>query len=145
MILVGCVAQARRTEAPDGLRRPSGLFAFLRQHYICPTGLFLDQATGARRRLARLSRPIRYLTLACYRYAEWSGNERALALANACTRKLLELQVRRESGHGSSIRPEGGSLIFTRSIRSINRVCARVLRVRRTARCRGATDALVKG
>jgi len=90
LILIGCVEQARR----DGGRWAStarDLFAFLNARYSCPSGLFYDGAVGARRRFSSFATHT-YLTLACYKFGEWSGNTRALALAKACTRTLIELQ-----------------------------------------------------
>jgi len=91
MILIGCVEQARRTRAARWAERARELFAFLCQHYTCPSGLFFDQAKGARRAFSSFATNT-YLTLACYVFGEWSGNGRALALAKACTRKLIALQ-----------------------------------------------------
>jgi len=48
-------------------------------------------AIGARRRFSSFATHT-YLTLACYKFGEWSGNKRALALAKASTRTLIELQ-----------------------------------------------------
>lgn len=91
MILIGCVQQARRSDSGPWASTAHDLFAFLRQHYTCPSGLFLDGAVGYRRRFSSFATNT-YLTLACYVYGEWSGDERALALAKTCTRKLIELQ-----------------------------------------------------
>jgi hypothetical protein len=90
LILIGCVEQARR----DGGRWAStahDLFAFLNARYSCPSGLFYDAAVGPRRRFSSFATQT-YLTLACYKFGEWSGNTRALALAKACTRTLIDLQ-----------------------------------------------------
>jgi hypothetical protein len=91
MILIGCVEQARRAAIGQWASMAHELFAFLSQRYTCSSGLFFDAAAGGRRRFSSFATNT-YLTLACYIYGEWSGNERALALAKACTRKLIELQ-----------------------------------------------------
>jgi hypothetical protein len=91
MILIGCVEQARSATSRKWSSTAHDLFAFLSQRYSSPSGLFLDAATGSRRRFSSFATHT-YLTLASYIYGEWSGNERALILAKACTRKLIELQ-----------------------------------------------------
>jgi hypothetical protein len=90
LILVGCVEQARR-EGGRWASTARDLFEFLNERYSCPSGLFYDAAIGARRRFSSFATHV-YLTLACYKFGEWSGNTRALALATACTRTLIELQ-----------------------------------------------------
>jgi hypothetical protein len=61
------------------------------QNYTCPGGLFLDAAVGVRRAFSSFATNT-YLTLASYIYGCWSGTKIALALANACALKLIELQ-----------------------------------------------------
>jgi len=89
MILIGCVEQARRGSDSLGAAAHE-LFGLLDRRYACPSGLFFEGA-GLRRRFSSFATNT-YLTLACYVYAEWSGSERALALAKACTRKLIACQ-----------------------------------------------------
>jgi len=91
MILIGCVAQARRAPASHWTSTAHDLFRFLLQSYTCPGGLFLDAAAGVRRAFSSFATNT-YLTLASYIYGCWSGSKIALALANACALKLIELQ-----------------------------------------------------
>jgi len=67
------------------------LFAFLADRFSCPSGLFYDAPAGSRRNFSSFATHT-YLTLACFTYGEWSGDERALNLAKKCTAKLIELQ-----------------------------------------------------
>lgn len=90
MILIGCVEQAKRN-LPELGAVAHDLFAHLAQNYSCESGLFFDEATGVRRRFSSFATNS-YLTLACYIYGEWSGNLRAIELANRCSRKLITLQ-----------------------------------------------------
>jgi len=90
LILIGCVEQARR-DPGRWASTAHDLFEFLSERYSCPSGLFYDAAIGARRRFSSFATHT-YLTLACYKFGEWSGNKRALALAKASTRTLIELQ-----------------------------------------------------
>jgi hypothetical protein len=90
MILIGCVAQAKRS-MPDLGTLAHDLFAHLDKNYSCESCLFFDEATGLRRRFSSFATNT-YLTLACYIYGEWSGNRRAIELAKRCSRKLISLQ-----------------------------------------------------
>ena len=90
MILIGCVAQAKRNMRELG-PIAKDLFAHLEQNYSCESGLFFDEAKGLRRRFSSFATNS-YLTLACYIYGEWCGDRRALDLANRCTRQLISLQ-----------------------------------------------------
>ena len=90
MVLTGVVAQARREpEAWSPLAHQ--LFGFLSKNYASPSGLFLDTPVVFRRRFASFATQT-YLTLACYAYGEFAEAQTAIDLANACTRKLMELQ-----------------------------------------------------
>jgi hypothetical protein len=91
MNLIGCVAMARRAAAGRWAATAHELFALLSERYTSPSGLFFDGAAGARRAFSTFATHT-YLALACYVYAAWSGSARALALANACARKLMALQ-----------------------------------------------------
>jgi hypothetical protein len=90
MVLIGCVEQAKRN-MPELGPVAKDLFAHLERNYSCESCLFFDEATGIRRRFSSFATNT-YLTLACYIYGEWSGNRRALDLANRCARKLISLQ-----------------------------------------------------
>ena len=90
MILVGVVAQAKK----DGAKwtaTATALFQFLLDRYHAASGLFFDAAHGPRRRFGSFATQT-YLTLACYAYGELMSDDRAIKIANACTRKLIERQ-----------------------------------------------------
>jgi len=90
MIVVGVAAQAkvdRKKWSPIA----TGLFAFLLDRYYSPSGLFFDAAFGPRRRYASFATQT-YLLLACYAYGELMNDDRAIQIANTCTRKLIERQ-----------------------------------------------------
>jgi hypothetical protein len=90
MILTGAVAQARLN--PSSWSQISAeLFDFLIERYRCASGLFFDAAIGPRRRFASFATQT-YLTFACYAYGIFANNERAIEIANTCTRKLISLQ-----------------------------------------------------
>jgi hypothetical protein len=90
MILTGIVAQARAGRK-ESYRFADPLFAFLVERYHGASGLFFDEPFGLRRRFASFASQT-YLTLACYAYGEFARNERAIGIANACVRKLADLQ-----------------------------------------------------
>jgi hypothetical protein len=90
MILAGVTAQARH-EPQAWSPIANKLFEFLIERYHSPAGLFFDTAYGARRRFASFASQT-YLTLASYCYGDFSGDERAIAIANRCTRKLIGFQ-----------------------------------------------------
>jgi hypothetical protein len=90
MLLTGIVAQAAegRTELAH---HAAPLFNFLSESYATESGLFCDTATGFRRRFASFATQT-YLAIACYSYGEFAGEVEAIDLANACVRRLIELQ-----------------------------------------------------
>jgi hypothetical protein len=90
MILAGVTAQARR-EPGTWSTIARKLFEFLIERYHSEAGLFFDTAHGPRRRFASFATQT-YLTLASYCYGDLSGDERAIRIANACTRKLIGFQ-----------------------------------------------------
>jgi hypothetical protein len=90
MILTGIVAQAR-TDPKQWKLFADELFAFLIERYHGTSGLFFDAPFGLRRRFASFASQT-YLTLACYSYGEFANNCRAIEIASACTRKLIDLQ-----------------------------------------------------
>ena len=90
MILVGVVAQAKH-DRQRWCAIASQLLQFLLTRYHAPSGLFFDAAFGLRRRYASFATQT-YLLLACYAYGELMGDDRAIQIANACTRKLIERQ-----------------------------------------------------
>jgi hypothetical protein len=90
MLLIGVVAQAKRGRK-DWTRFSGPLFSFLRERYHGDSELFCDAASGFRRRFASFATQT-YLAIACYHHGEFAGNSAAIAMANACTRKLIALQ-----------------------------------------------------
>jgi hypothetical protein len=67
------------------------LFQFLLDRYHAASGLFFDAASGPRRRFGSFATQT-YLPLACYAYGELMSDDRAIKIANAYTRKLIERQ-----------------------------------------------------
>ncbi len=90
MLLTGIVAQAKAGRK-QWYHLADPLFSFLNERYHSDSGLFFDAASGFRRRFASFATQT-YLTIACYHYGEFAGNPAAIAMANACTRKLIALQ-----------------------------------------------------
>jgi hypothetical protein len=90
MLLAGIVAQAKAGRK-DWCRFAGPLFSFLSERYHSESGLFFDAPSGFRRRFASFATQT-YLSIACYHYGEFAGNSAAIAMANACTRKLIALQ-----------------------------------------------------
>jgi hypothetical protein len=91
MILAGYVRAAQYRGGEPWTETAHELFRFLREGYTCPSGLFYDSIVLGRRSFSSFATQT-YLTLACFIYGEWSGENRALELAKACARKLIELQ-----------------------------------------------------
>lgn len=90
MILTGLTAQvAAGEERWRDLLAP--LFERLLERHSCKSGLFFEGGGPFRRRFATFATQT-YLTIACYVYFDYSGDKRALALANACVEKLISLQ-----------------------------------------------------
>ena len=90
MILTGIVAQAR-ADRKELYRFADPLFAFLTQHFYNASGLFCDAPAGLRRRFGSFASQT-YLAIACYYFGEFTNNRRALEIAHACVRRLIELQ-----------------------------------------------------
>jgi hypothetical protein len=90
MLLTGIVAQAK-VGGRDWRRFAGSLFSFLTDRYRSESGLFFDVPSGLRRRFASFATQT-YLTIACYYYGELTGDSSAIAIANACSRKLIGLQ-----------------------------------------------------
>jgi hypothetical protein len=72
------------------------LFKFLVEKYRCRSDLFFDVPSGFRRRFASFASQS-YLTLACYRYGQFTGDLGAIEMAMACTHHLIKLQGPRGS------------------------------------------------
>ena len=64
---------------------------FLIEQYHSASGLFFDGSSGFRRRYASFASQT-YLTIACYSYGEFAKNRKSIEIANACVRKLIDLQ-----------------------------------------------------
>jgi hypothetical protein len=90
MLLTGIVAQAKAGRG-DWHQLATPLFLFLRDRYHCESELFFDAAWGFRRRFTSFATQV-YLAIACYYYGELTGDASAIAMANACSRKLIQLQ-----------------------------------------------------
>lgn len=90
MLLAGVIAQAQSGDK-RWAKFIEPLFAFLRERYLAPSGLFFDHPQGFRRRFASFATQT-YLTLACYLYGEFTGKPDAIAMADRCTRKLIAFQ-----------------------------------------------------
>ena len=90
MILTGVVAQAQAGRK-EWYRFAEPLFAFLIEQYHSASGLFFDGSSGFRRRYASFASQT-YLTIACYSYGEFAKNRKSIEIANACVRKLIDLQ-----------------------------------------------------
>jgi hypothetical protein len=90
MILAGVAAQAK-LDSQKWSPLASELFAFLVERYHSRSGLFFDAPFGPRRRFASFATQT-YLTLACYAYGELMHDNRAIEMANVCTRKLIARQ-----------------------------------------------------
>jgi hypothetical protein len=90
MLLTGVSAQVK-AGGREWQQFAVPLFSFLRDRYHCESGLFLDAAAGFRQRFTSFATQV-YLAMACYRYGELTGHAPAIGMANACTRKLIQLQ-----------------------------------------------------
>jgi hypothetical protein len=145
MILTGCVEHAKRTASSRWAATAHDLFAFLCEHYSCASGLFFNAATGGRRAFSSFATHT-YLTLACYIYGEWSGNEHALTLAKECTRKLIELQGPQGEWPWFYYTP-GGRVMDFYEIYSVHQqgMAPAFLECAERHLVPGATEALVKG
>lgn len=87
--LSGAVAQARQDTTWRPLAR--ALSELLLARFRGPGALFRDSGTGARRHFATFATQV-YAALSLYQWAELDGAPAALAAANACAAKLIDLQ-----------------------------------------------------
>ncbi|MEZ2144025.1 hypothetical protein AAE026_17345 [Bradyrhizobium sp. DN5] len=90
MLLTGVVAQAKRGDK-EWAHFAAPLYRFLEERFRTGSGIFFDVPSGFRRRFASFATQI-YLSIACYHYGEFAGESSALAMADACVRKLITLQ-----------------------------------------------------
>jgi hypothetical protein len=90
MLLTGLSVQVNAgNRRGESLIRP--LFHYMVENYSSPSGLFYDSPTSWRRRFASFATQT-YLTIACYNVSGLLKDDRPLALANACVKKLISLQ-----------------------------------------------------
>jgi hypothetical protein len=87
--LSGATAQARRDASWRPLART--LSAVMLQHFRGPGALFRDSGRGPRRHFATFATQV-YAALSLYQYGELADDAAAIAAANDCARKLIELQ-----------------------------------------------------
>ena len=90
MLLTGIVAQAAAGRR-ELWRFAGPLFSFLTERYRGDSNLFFDTPSGYRRRFSSFATQT-YLTIACYHYGEFMEDPVAIAMANACARRLIALQ-----------------------------------------------------
>jgi hypothetical protein len=90
MLLTGVVAQVREG-GKEWTCFANPLFRFLQERFYGDAGLFFDASSAFRRRFASFATQV-YLSIACYHYGEFSGDASAIAMANTCVRKLIDLQ-----------------------------------------------------
>jgi hypothetical protein len=144
MLLTGVVAQAR-SGRKEWSRFAGALFSFLENRYHGASGLFFDAPSGPRRRFASFATQT-YLTIASYHYGEFAGNAKALAMANTCARKLIELQ-----GPGGEwpwfFDAQSGRVIDYYEVYSVHQygMAPAFLELAERHDVRGAREALVKG
>jgi hypothetical protein len=144
MLLTGIVAQARKGQTEwHGFAGP--LFSFLWDRYHSDSGLFFDTSSGFRRRFASFATQI-YLSIACYHYGEFAGSPQAIAAANACARKLIDLQGPRGEWPWFFDARSGRVLDFY-EVYSVHQygMAPALLELAEHHNVRGAREALVKG
>jgi hypothetical protein len=144
MLLTGIVAQARKGRTDwHGFAGP--LFSFLWDRYHSESGLFFDAPSGFRRRFASFATQI-YLSIACYHYGEFAGSAEAIAAANACARKLIDLQGPRGEWPWFFDARSGRVLDFY-EVYSVHQygMAPALLELAERHNVRGAREALIKG
>jgi len=90
MLLIGVVAQARLGR-PHLVQLANRLYRALVERHSTQSPLFSDGPSGHRRLFGTFATQT-YLTLACYHYGEFAGKVAPIKMANACVRRLIELQ-----------------------------------------------------
>jgi len=146
LIIVGCVAQARlEGRSPSLAAVAKDLFAFLHSRYCHPSGLFFDAPAGLRKNFSSFASHT-YLSLGSYIYGEWSGDRRAISLANACARKLIALQGPQGEWPWFYFTP-GGHVVDCYEVYSVHQhgMAPAFLEFAEKHHVPGANDALVKG
>ncbi|MGN6284157.1 MAG: hypothetical protein ACTHM2_03295 [Afipia sp.] len=144
MLLTGAVAQVRAGEK-RWLAYAHMLFVALTERFHSKSGLFYNAATGLRRRFSSFASQT-YLTLACYHYAELTGNLHALSMAKECTRRLIELQGPQGEWPWFYDAPQGRVIDFY-EVYSVHQygMAPAFLECAERHDVRGARDALVTG
>ncbi|HEX3350989.1 MAG TPA: hypothetical protein VHS58_23085 [Acetobacteraceae bacterium] len=89
LTLSGAAAQAHRD--PSWRPLAKALRDLLLSRFCGPGALFHDSGSGPRRQFATFATQV-YVALALYQYAALAQDAQAVGAANACVRKLLELQ-----------------------------------------------------
>lgn len=90
-LLLSGISQQKTKGSKDFEEEAHALFAFIKQHFRAPSGLFYDTATGCRKNFSSFATQT-YLITSFYHYGTAYGNEEALALADISVKKLLALQ-----------------------------------------------------
>ncbi|WP_247335326.1 MULTISPECIES: hypothetical protein [unclassified Bradyrhizobium] len=144
MLLTGVVAQAR-AGGKEWAPFAAPLYRFLQERFYTGSGLFFDAASGFRRRFASFATQI-YLSIACYHYGEFAGESSALAMAEACVRKLIALQGP-DGEWPWFFDAAGGRVLDFYEVYSVHQygMAPALLEWAERYRVRGARDALVKG
>jgi hypothetical protein len=87
--LSGAATQARHDKSWHAVARP--LSQVLMQNFRGPGALFRDSGQGPRRHFATFATQV-YAAMSLYQYGEETGDADAIAVANACVTRLIELQ-----------------------------------------------------
>ncbi|WP_247419114.1 MULTISPECIES: hypothetical protein [unclassified Bradyrhizobium] len=144
MLLTGVVAQAR-AGGKEWAPFAAPLYRFLQERFYTGSGLFFDAGSGFRRRFASFATQI-YLSIACYHYGEFAGESSALAMAEACVRKLIALQGP-DGEWPWFFDAAGGRVLDFYEVYSVHQygMAPALLEWAERYRVRGARNALVKG
>ncbi|MCK1542437.1 hypothetical protein IVA98_07665 [Bradyrhizobium sp. 160] len=144
MLLTGVVAQAR-AGGKEWAPFAAPLYRFLQERFYTGSGLFFDAASGFRRRFASFATQI-YLSIACYHYGEFAGESSALAMAEACVRKLIALQGP-DGEWPWFFDAVGGRVLDFYEVYSVHQygMAPALLEWAERYRVRGARNALIKG
>ncbi|HEU5047989.1 MAG TPA: hypothetical protein VFT64_09145 [Rickettsiales bacterium] len=90
-LLLSGISQQKMKGSNDFEEEAHALYHCIKQHYLAPSGLFYDTATGFRKNFSSFATQT-YLITSFYHYGTAYGNEEALALADASVKKLMLLQ-----------------------------------------------------
>jgi len=144
MLLTGVVARARAGDR-EWVSFAAPLYRFLQERFHSGSGLFFDASSGFRRRFASFATQI-YLSIACYHYGEFAGESSALAMADACVRKLIALQGP-DGEWPWFFDAAGGRVLDFYEVYSVHQygMAPALLEWAERYRVRGARNALIKG